>query len=89
MSIDRSEQGVDNFRAAPGAAPLSKGGFTGIGPDGGGPYSRSARADANQRFAEYTGAHSMAWLLGSLIGTVIALTWIFVELLFASRKPLI
>jgi len=89
MSMDRSEQGVDNFGAAPGAAPLSKGGFTGIGPDGGGPYSRSARADANQRFAEYTGAHSMAWLLGSLIGIAIAIAWASFEVLIARRKPLI
>jgi hypothetical protein len=31
----------------------------------------------------------MAWLLGSLIGIALAITWVSVELLFARRKPLI
>jgi hypothetical protein len=30
----------------------------------------------------------MAWLLGSLIGIAIAITWVSVEFLLARRKPL-
>jgi hypothetical protein len=31
----------------------------------------------------------MTWWIGSLIGVAIAMTWVSVELLLASRKPLI